>query len=189
MPRMPDNEAGGDFRNRKIHIAWSLSLMALILSALVTSGAYRFYPKRGGGKGAKVGGKDGNTINSNKNKTTAKGGGGAVKGGPSKSGAKGKSGTSTQSAMSGIDGRRFKRGSGSSLGGGSSFSSGGGGNVPRPGITMPVVRLRLRGLRTPLNRRLPPSRPAMSAISGARFRRGLTTASTNSAPNKGKATP
>ena len=189
MPRITDSKGGRNLVSRKIHIARTLSLMSLVLSTLMTSGAERFYPKRGGGKGSKVDGKDGNTINSNNNKTTTKGGGGAVKGGPSKSGPKGKSSTSIQSAMSGIDGRRFKRGSRSSLGGNSIFSSGGNNNVPRPGITMPVIRLRLRGLRTPLNRRLPPSRPAMSAISGARFQRGLTTTSTNSAPAKGKSVP
>ena len=69
-------------------------------------------------------------------------------------------------------------------------SSGGGGVIiPRPTITFSPYRLRLRRLRTPMNRRLPTSRPAMSAISGARFQRGLTTASTNSTPVKGKSTP
>ena len=181
--------------NRKVYIAWLL-LVALVLPAAskktsVKGSGYRptgqSFTKKGGGKGSAVTGKDGNTINNNKNNTTGKGGGGAVKGGSSKGSTKGKSSTSTQSAMSGIDGRRFKRGSGSSLGGGGSFSSGGGSNVSRPGISMPVVRLRLRGLRTPLNRTLPPSRPAMSAISGVRFQRG--TASTNSAPTKGKSAP
>ena len=59
--------------------------------------------------------------------------------------------------------------SGSNKGG----SVGGSGpGITRPTITLSIFRLRLRSFRTPQVRRMPPTRPTMSAINGARFQRG-----------------
>lgn len=71
-------------------------------------------------------------------------------------------------------------------------TSGGGGSItiPQPTIiTFSTFRLRLRGFRTPMNRRMPPSRPAMSAISGARFQQPAVSATTQTPVAKGKSSP
>jgi len=66
--------------------------------------------------------------------------------------------------------------SGANKGGSKGGSVGGSGpGVTRPTITLSIVRLRLRSFRTPQIRRMPPSRPTMSAINGARFQRGAAT--------------
>ncbi len=76
---------------------------------------------------------------------------------------------------------------GANKGGSKGGSSGG--TVPgvsRPTITLSIVRLRLRSFRTSQSRRLPPSRPAMSAISGVRFQRAASTSKTGGGQSSAK---
>ncbi len=76
---------------------------------------------------------------------------------------------------------------GANKGGSKGGSAGGSGpGVSRPTITLSMVRLRLRSFRTSQSRRLPPSRPAMSAISGVRFQRAASTSKTGGGQSSAK---
>ena len=135
------------------HVAWLVPgvVLAMVLSALVTSGQQSQNQNSGGsgsykqkyptknGKGKNVPKAKGKKFNSNTKKGTSSGGGSIT--------------------------------------------------IPQPTIiTFSTFRLRLRGFRTPMNRRMPPSRPAMSAISGARFQHSAP-ATTQTPIAKGKSSP
>ncbi|MBR90467.1 MAG: hypothetical protein CMO66_04240 [Verrucomicrobiales bacterium] len=190
-------------RDRFNQLAWLLpaGLIAWVFSGLVTSGQQapggnpynQYYPTLPGvaKKAVAVGTAGPGGGNTGKGQL----GGGIL---PPTGGGKGKTGTGPSGpAVPGLGGGVTVM---PPVGPPTVPSGGGGGGsgivIPTRPATLSTVRLRLRLLRTPLNRRLPPARPAMSAISGARFMRtsvpalgGGTPAPVPAAPTKGKATP